>query len=346
MLQRQEIKEKSKKNLKQNFWPIFFTLLILSIIPIGVAIAQELVVGPLDLEIEKLSEIIANENFSATYRQEVIAQLTSVSIAKGIWSVVFTLAELYVMCFELSICAMFMVTAHGEKYEFKDFKEFFIKIKESFCLNLLVSVKVFLWSLLFIIPGIIKLYAYSMANHIRLEEPELSAKECIKKSEELMKNRKMELFELQLSFIGWRVLALVITGFITTIISVDVALTPSVSPVWFILSMVICTIIGEVLMIPVSAYMGVAEAEFFLVITREEENKKRANYVYDNSAYREYLKQQEEKSMFDIIDGRDDFYKTYTTDEKVEPFGDFEEKPFESFSDETENFATDKVDNE
>lgn len=76
----------------------------------------------------------------------------------------------------------------------------------------LKSIFIFLWTLLFVIPGIIKYYAYSMTPYIIAENPKIDFMDAIKKSEELMKGNKWRLFKLQLSFIGWFILALIPFG--------------------------------------------------------------------------------------------------------------------------------------
>ena len=63
-----------------------------------------------------------------------------------------------------------------------------------------------LWSILFIIPGIIKSIAYSQAMYILGMQKGKSARECLRESEQLMKGHKMDYFRLQLSFIGWWIL--------------------------------------------------------------------------------------------------------------------------------------------
>lgn len=73
------------------------------------------------------------------------------------------------------------------------------------CLGLLQSVYIFLWSLLFFIPGIIKKYSYAMAQFIKVDHPEYSATECITASRKMMQGHKWKLFCLQLSFIGWAI---------------------------------------------------------------------------------------------------------------------------------------------
>ena len=60
-----------------------------------------------------------------------------------------------------------------------------------------------LWSMLFIIPGIIKAYSYRMVPYILAEEPELSGKEAITRSREMMNGHKWRTFVLDLSWFLW-----------------------------------------------------------------------------------------------------------------------------------------------
>ena len=74
-------------------------------------------------------------------------------------------------------------------------------------LTLRMAIFIWLWSLLFIIPGIIAAYRYSMALFVLLENPETSPRDCMRRSRELTDGRKGELFVLDLSFLGWDLLA-------------------------------------------------------------------------------------------------------------------------------------------
>lgn len=74
-------------------------------------------------------------------------------------------------------------------------------------LRLLMFLKILAWTLLFIIPGIIAAYRYSMAPYIMAENPTMTAMEAIEESKRLMANNKWRLFCLQLSFLGWALLA-------------------------------------------------------------------------------------------------------------------------------------------
>lgn len=77
---------------------------------------------------------------------------------------------------------------------------------------LLMDLFIFLWSLLLIIPGIIKAYSYAMTPYILVDEPELSANQAIEKSMAMMKGHKFDLFYLHLSFIGWIILSIITCG--------------------------------------------------------------------------------------------------------------------------------------
>ena len=91
-----------------------------------------------------------------------------------------------------------------------------IKSSERFIHTLLVGLFTmlftFLWSLLFIIPGIVKSYAYAMAPYIAIEREDLDARECLAESSRLMEGHKWQLFILDLSFIGWYLLGAIICG--------------------------------------------------------------------------------------------------------------------------------------
>lgn len=73
---------------------------------------------------------------------------------------------------------------------------------------------VFLWSLLFIVPGIIKGYAYSMVPYIIYENPNLTANQAIKMSEKMTDGYKGDLFVFYLSYLGWNLLSSITGGLV------------------------------------------------------------------------------------------------------------------------------------
>ena len=75
-----------------------------------------------------------------------------------------------------------------------------------------MSARIMLWSMLFVLPGIIALYRYRFAVYNLLSDPSLSASEAIALSCRQTEGMKMELFFLDLSFLGWHVLSMLTFG--------------------------------------------------------------------------------------------------------------------------------------
>ncbi len=88
----------------------------------------------------------------------------------------------------------------------------FDRIGDGFVMRLLTTVYIFLWSLLFVIPGIIATYSYALAPYILYENPGMKPNEAIRRSKEMMKGRKWQLFCLLISFIGWALLSVLTFG--------------------------------------------------------------------------------------------------------------------------------------
>ena len=79
---------------------------------------------------------------------------------------------------------------------------------KSIVLYLLIAIYTFLWSLLLIVPGIIKSLSYALAPYILAENPELKANEAIEKSMAMMNGHKMQLFLMWLGYVGFALLSI------------------------------------------------------------------------------------------------------------------------------------------
>ena len=86
--------------------------------------------------------------------------------------------------------------------------ELFPVVKTMFLRDLYVA----LWTLLLIIPGIVKNYAYRMVPFILSEYPQMSAKEALRLSDEMTRGHKAKMFILDLSFFGWYLLGAITFG--------------------------------------------------------------------------------------------------------------------------------------
>lgn len=108
------------------------------------------------------------------------------------------------------------------------------QILKAFALNFVTGLMIALWTLLFIIPGIIATYRYAMAPYIMAENPDIGIMEAIEESKYLMDGHKGDLFWLHLSFLGWAFLCVFTLG---------------IGTLWL------------------NPYMNVTEAEFYLELT-------------------------------------------------------------------------------
>lgn len=108
---------------------------------------------------------------------------------------------------KLGYCKYLLKLHDGEEGEIRDLFSQFDRFADGFILSLLTGIYTFLWSLLFIIPGIVAAYKYSMAPFIMQENPGMKPSEAIDASKKMMDGHKGELFILDLSFIGWMILS-------------------------------------------------------------------------------------------------------------------------------------------
>ncbi len=119
------------------------------------------------------------------------------------------------------------------------------------------SVFIFLWSLLFVVPGIIAAIRYSQAYFILADNPEKGIRECMNESKMMMQGNKAKYFCLRLSFIGWMILASIPES-----ILVAAADTLEITGVPGIL----ISIIGGLFMTPVIAYTYSSMAGFYEIL--------------------------------------------------------------------------------
>lgn len=143
---------------------------------------------------------------------------------------------------------------------FGDLFSQFYRLGEGFIMNLLIGLFTFLWSMLFVIPGIIKSYSYAMTPYILLENPELSPNVAITASRRLMDGNKGRLFCLQLSFIGWELLCAL------PAVIAPIALSGGFAGVFFA-PLIFVTVIGSYIVL---AYKEAAQAAFYREISGTE----------------------------------------------------------------------------
>lgn len=112
----------------------------------------------------------------------------------------------------VGLCLIYLGLTEGKSVEVGTLFKGFQYLGKAIWLTVLIAVFTMLWSMLFYIPGIIKALSYSMAFYILAENPEMTAREALRESKEIMDGHKGELFVLHLSFIPWILLTTVTAG--------------------------------------------------------------------------------------------------------------------------------------
>ena len=100
----------------------------------------------------------------------------------------------------------------GKEVCFNDLFSEMGRLGKGIGMKLLMTLYLVLWTLLFIVPGIIKSFSYAMTAYILTEHPEMKVNDAITLSRQMMKGNKWRLFCLDLSFIGWALLCVLTLG--------------------------------------------------------------------------------------------------------------------------------------
>ncbi len=129
-----------------------------------------------------------------------------VSLIIAISSCVFVGPIILSGVFNLGLALFMIEVVRTKKGNLKTGFDGFQHFGTAFVAELLMGIFTLLWSLLFVIPGIIASFRYSMTYFIIADNPEISGLDAIKKSKQMMIGHKWELFVLFLSFFWWYVL--------------------------------------------------------------------------------------------------------------------------------------------
>jgi len=144
----------------------------------------------------------------------LISGITQVLLGNEVGPAILNLIGLVLFILALPLTwgfqTLFLGAVRGGEATAKDMfegynKELFSRVLTT---TLLYYVYVFLWSLLLLIPGCIKSYSYAMTPYILKDNPEMKNNAAIEESMRMMDGHKLELFLLDLSFIGWAILSI------------------------------------------------------------------------------------------------------------------------------------------
>ena len=194
MWNRQQVKEQAKQIMKRNYWKMFVVTLIASILT-----------GEKTTIIERVQDFTSNNlSYDA---QPIFYSFISVASILGILYTIF-IGNVIVVGKN-----GYFTKNHDKNPElgeiFSGFKGNYLNVVK---IMFLMDLKTLLWLLLLIVPGVIKAYEYSMIPYLLAENPNLSADEAFSLSKQMTTGQKMDLFVLDLSFLGWIILGLICCG--------------------------------------------------------------------------------------------------------------------------------------
>lgn len=112
----------------------------------------------------------------------------------------------------LGLTVFFLALSRNQDAKLEQLFEGFNNFGNSLAAYLLISIFVFLWMLLLIVPGIIAALSYAMVFYIMADDKSIGATEAISRSKKMMDGYKWKLFCLKLRFLGWVLLSILTFG--------------------------------------------------------------------------------------------------------------------------------------
>lgn len=209
MWTRDELKTRARFSLKTFYWKSVVAAFILHLIGSGLHLKSEKRKSGVDVEDQ--IKVFYNEGFEGIFA--FFAGLTVVMALVGI--AIALVVRIFVMN-PLEIgCKRYFLDASGGEADLSNlgyaFRNGYANIA---AVVLLRDLSILLWSLLLVVPGIIKAYEYRMIPYLLAEDPEMPFTEAKDRSSIMMQGEKMNAFLLDLSFIGWYILSGITKGIV------------------------------------------------------------------------------------------------------------------------------------
>ena len=194
MMSFRPIKRAAKEQFKDNYWASVIVCLLATILSNGVTLVASYRMTNQYLDERMFTEPVVTEfSFPSFLLMIFVGNILTVSVAH------------------------FMLL-NGRQEDNPEIAELFYAFKSNYTNVLFIMlvryICIFLWSLLFIIPGIIKSMEYAMIPYILAENPNISRQEAFEQTKKLMDGHKLELFCLTISFIWWIILSVLTAGLV------------------------------------------------------------------------------------------------------------------------------------
>lgn len=201
MWNRKELKQTAKVALKRNYWKaVFVSIVFMSFVGVTGTTAN--------------NATNMSDSFSTMLNNPAILIASAVLLIAIIAIGVFLFVLIF-NPFEVGY-AKFHINAIKDTANVSDLGSGYdVSYKRNVKVVFLRDLYLVLWSMLFVIPGIVKSYEYRMIPYILAENPEITANDAFKMSKEMMKGNKWRAFVLDISFILWGILGAITAGIVT-----------------------------------------------------------------------------------------------------------------------------------
>lgn len=249
MWTRKELKERAKEALQRNYWKIVLVSTLMLLLGGGIGFTG-VGMGGSDTDAESVDEIIMEygedaqdweqeasgkkhsfleinekegqitvmEKYSVSAIGMVVAVVIGLSIFLAIFLVIFAIIfAVDVFLFNPFSVGVdrFMLKSVDDRAEVNEITYGFDHSYKNIVKTLFHrDLQIFLWALLFIIPGVYKKYQYRMVSYIMAEHPDMEYKRVLQMSKDMMNGHKWKAFVLDLSFILWHILGTITCGIV------------------------------------------------------------------------------------------------------------------------------------
>lgn len=213
MWNRKELKEKAKVGVKRNYWKTVFVALLSGLLAgsIGAAGHFGSAFGSADSESALTPELQSFLGALPPAFWVFLSVFAVFVVAFAIFAVIALVNPFNVGTYKYSLNAL-----RGEGNISDLGNGFDVSYKRNVKVMFFYDLYSFLWTLLFIIPGVVKIYEYRMIPYILADNPEMDKKEVFELSKTMMKGNKWRAFVLDLSFILWDFLSCITLGLVGT----------------------------------------------------------------------------------------------------------------------------------
>lgn len=207
MWTRAELKDNAKKFFKFNYWKMVLVSFVLIIVSGG---------GGGGMSTADSEELLESTGIDRMPPAQLMQFVAGFLVAFAVVMVIAFVMSAFLFNPLIVGAQRFFVVSHYRKAELGElgfaFSNRYMNIVKVMFLR---SMYTFFWTLLFVIPGIIKAYEYRMIPYILAENPGIDSREAFAMSRQMMDGNKWDAFVLDLSFLGWNILSVFTCGILS-----------------------------------------------------------------------------------------------------------------------------------